>query len=140
MRQIFKYDISKPIVGRIEEFLHLDYQNGEPMVWAIVDDDAPEQNYSVICSGTGWPIADFQSVYNYLGTLQDDAGYVWHYFVLPTEKRKGHSLNVELKFSTDDKKEKDEFVADMEEFPMYSRKAFMEKYAEYIMKQLKPCE
>jgi hypothetical protein len=138
MRQIYKYDISKPIVGRIEEFLHLGYQNNKPMVWAIVDDDAPEQNYSIICSGTGWPIADFQSAYNYLGTLQDEIGYVWHYFVVPAEliDGKGRSLDVEFKFVTeeDSEDEDEEFTFDKEQ--AQKDQDMFRQYMEYVMKRV----
>lgn len=85
MRQIYKYDVTKPVVGRIEKFLHLDYQNGNVMVWAIVDDEIPEKYFSIVASGTGWHIANFQTINTYLGTLQDERGYVWHYFAVPTE-------------------------------------------------------
>ena len=84
MRQIYKYNLTEPITGHIEKFLHLDYQFGEPMVWAIVNDDVPMRSFAAICSGTGWPIADFQNIDSYIGTLQDDGGYVWHYFIVPT--------------------------------------------------------
>lgn len=85
MRQIFKYPVDKPIVGRIEKFLHIEYQYDTPMIWAIVDDACPQVEYLAVCIGTGWPLPDFANEFSYIGTIQDDDGYVWHYFVVPVE-------------------------------------------------------
>ena len=80
MRTIYKYNIMQPVIGHIEKFLHVDYQGDEVMVWAIVNDELPKREFTIICSGTGWPIADFQNALSYIGTVQSYEGYVWHYF------------------------------------------------------------
>lgn len=116
MRQIYKFPASEPIVGKIEKFLHVDYQNDVPMIWAIVNDNYPTQRFAAICSGTGWPLADFQNDYTYIGTLNDD-GYVWHYFVVPAqtvEAARGRSYDKIINKEEPNKEEDDEFEIDEE--------------------------
>lgn len=86
MRTIYKYNIMQPVIGHIEKFLHVDYQGDEVMVWAIVNDELPKREFTIICSGTGWPIADFQNALSYIGTVQSYEGYVWHYFAVEVAK------------------------------------------------------
>ena len=129
MRQIFKYPVDKPIVGRIEKFLHIDYQYDTPMIWAIVDDACPQVEYLAVCSGTGWPLPDYANEFSYIGTLQDDGGYVWHYFVVPTsviKATRAHSYDVTLQ-GKELKTEEDEFEIDEE-----TVKAFHEQMLNYL--------
>ncbi len=116
MRQIFKYPVTQPIVGKIEKFLHIDYQFDEPMIWAIVNDNCPEQEYLAVCSGTGWPLPDFATDNTYIGTVQDDGGYVWHYFVVPVaviKATRAHSYD-KVVYKEEPNKEDDEFEIDEE--------------------------
>lgn len=119
MRQIYKYNLKEPIIGHIEKFLHLDYQYGEPVVWAIVNDDVPKRSFAAICSGTGWPIADFQNIDSYIGTLQDDDGYVWHYFIVPTYiidgTGKSYDGTTSMAAEVENEKEDNDFEFDIEE-------------------------
>lgn len=117
MRQIYKYPVNEPIVGKIEKFLHIEYQFDEPVIWAIVNDNLPNQSFSVICSGTGWPIADFQNERTYIGTLQDDGGYVWHYFIVPTatvEATRARSYDKVI-YTEEPENKDDEFEIDEEQ-------------------------
>lgn len=119
MRQIYKYSLKEPIIGHIEKFLHLDYQYDEPVVWAIVDDDIPKRSFAAICSGTGWPIADFQNIDSYIGTLQDDDGYVWHYFIVPAHiidgTGKSYDGTTSMAAEVENEKEDNDFEFDIEE-------------------------
>lgn len=81
MRTIFKF---KPpcIISEyfIESFLSVQYQDGEPVVWAIVDTERKPENSIVIYEiGTGWNCFEATKS-KYIGTLQTENGYVWHYF------------------------------------------------------------
>lgn len=131
MRQIYKYDVTKPVVGRIEKFLHLDYQNGNVMVWGIVDDDIPVKHFTIVGSGTGWHIADFQTIHSYLGTLQDEGGYVWHYFAVPTKiiDAAGHSFDpIKVILAEKEKEDIDsDFEIDVEQAKIFHEK-FMENF------------
>lgn len=137
MRQIFKYDASEPIIGHIEKFLHVAYQGRDTMIWAIVNDELPERKYVAVCSGTGWPLHNAQTAGTYIGTLHD-GGYVWHYFVVPAEliDGKGRSLDVEFKFTTEDKESEED-----EEFTFDGGQAqkdqdMFRQYMEYVMKKV----
>lgn len=123
MRTIYKYNPMQPITGSIEKFLHVDYQNGEVMVWAIVNDELPKKEFAVICSGTGWPIASFQDYDSYIGTVQSYEGYVWHYFAVEISKinREREEIRVDLEKALADpdileiEEEEEEFYFDDEE-------------------------
>lgn len=86
MKKILKYKL--PINGGREvircglgRWLEVQPQNGWPHVWVMTDDNAPQIDYEIISVGTGWELPDTFSEGNYLGTAQDSAGFVWHYFV-----------------------------------------------------------
>lgn len=85
MRTIYKYKLPRDgqsitIEEYILEVLHIGTQDGWPMLWAVVDTDKYQET-EVVAWGTGWPLPD--DVYfetDYWGTVEDDAGYIWHYF------------------------------------------------------------
>ncbi len=85
MRTIYKYRLPRDgqsivIEERIIETLHIGKQDGWPMLWAVVEPDEYEET-EIVAWGTGWPLPD--DVYfetDYVGTCEDAAGYVWHYF------------------------------------------------------------
>lgn len=84
MKTIYKYDL--PIDGgvititdKVEKFLNVRLQNGVPRIWAIVDTDEKAKNpVNIMAIGTGWEASE--NLGEYLGTLEDDWGYIWHYF------------------------------------------------------------
>lgn len=51
------------------------------MIWAVVDDAGYENEYEIVAWGTGWEFPDELNHCRYMGTAQDGAGYVWHYFM-----------------------------------------------------------
>lgn len=90
MRRIFKYELSVSnaeciIVAPIVKPLHVDFQNGSPYLWAMIDDKAMEEEWVVHCVGTGW---DMDNVFNYEiftisylnSTVESSKPYVWHWF------------------------------------------------------------
>lgn len=85
MNVIYKYEIKETVcipVGSI--ILDAQMQRGVPVLWAIVYD--PKQlgkrtlKFKVLPTGGEFD-SDYLSGYNHFGTLQDNAGFVWHYFV-----------------------------------------------------------
>ena len=68
------------IKGRIRKILTVQLQNGWPHVWYEVDDNHEEIEVNIISSGTGWEMPDEITCWNYIGTVQDVDGYVWHYY------------------------------------------------------------
>ena len=86
MRKIYKYEL--PVDGGIItikqciiKILNIQEQNGIPMMWAIVDtDNEVVEPLEIIAIGTGWELPT--GLADYLGTAQDEYGFVWHYFSL----------------------------------------------------------
>ena len=86
MRKIYKYEL--PVDGGmitikqcIIKILSIQEQNGIPMMWAIVDpDNEVVEPLEIVAIGTGWELPT--GLDDYLGTAQDEYGFVWHYFAL----------------------------------------------------------
>lgn len=86
MEKIFKYEL--PVNGGIIaikqciiKILSIQEQNGIPVMWAIVDPDSEAiEPLEITAIGTGWELPS--GVDEYLGTAQDEFGFVWHYFSL----------------------------------------------------------
>lgn len=89
MRKIYKYEL--PVDGGIIaikqyiiKILSIQEQNGIPVMWAIVDpDDEVVEPLKIIAIGTGWELPT--GLEDYLGTAQDEYGFVWHYFTIKLE-------------------------------------------------------
>ena len=62
-------------------WLDIQIQYGLPYIWVITNDNAPQIDYEIISVGTEQELPDTFSECSYLGTAQDSAGFVWHYFV-----------------------------------------------------------
>ena len=86
MRKIYKYRLPEApgvvttINERIIEVLSVQYQNGIPTIWAIVDPDDTSVAAEIMSFGTGWELPN--GAEKYVGSLQDPEGYVWHYFIV----------------------------------------------------------
>ena len=86
MRKIYKYEL--PVDGGIItikqciiKILSVQEQNGKPTMWAIVDpDNEVVEPLEIVAIGTGWELPT--GLDEYLGTAQDEYGFVWHYFSL----------------------------------------------------------
>lgn len=93
MRKIYKYEL--PVDGGIItikqciiKILSIQEQNGIPMMWAIVDpDNEAVEPLEITAIGTGWALPT--GLDEYLGTAQDEYGFVWHYFSLKLKELKG---------------------------------------------------
>ena len=92
MKVIYKYELgiegeTRIINDNIEKFLHVESQNGYPMVWAEVNlDEKSNSSWRIFCIGTGWDCPNEVFDGQYLGTALDKYGYVWHYYARRTEK------------------------------------------------------
>jgi len=64
------------------KLLHVGFQNGEPVLWALLN---PENEYverKIMVTGTGWDISD-KDMGVYIGSIQTPSilgELVWHYF------------------------------------------------------------
>lgn len=92
MRKIYKYEL--PVDGGIItikqciiKILSIQEQNGIPMMWAIADpDNEMIEPLEIVAIGTGWELPT--GLDDYLGTAQDEYGFVWHYFSLKLRELK----------------------------------------------------
>ena len=92
MRKIYKYEL--PVDGKIItikqciiKILNIQEQNGIPVMWAIVDpDNEVIEPLKIVAIGTGWELPT--GLDDYLGTAQDEYGFVWHYFSLKLKELK----------------------------------------------------
>ena len=86
MRKIYKYRLPEvpgvvtTIEEKILEVLAVQYQDGLPTLWAIVDPDDKAETAEIMSFGTGWELPN--GAEKYLGSVQDYEGYVWHYFIV----------------------------------------------------------
>lgn len=86
MKTIYKYKLPRDgqsitVDDYVLEWLRPAPQNGWPHIWAVVDTERTGMTTEIVAWGTGWPLPD--DVYydtDYLGTVEDGAGFVWHYF------------------------------------------------------------
>lgn len=91
MKRIFKYKLPRDgevitITANVVKWLNIQEQNGWPHIWAVVDDAGYESEYEIVAWGTGWEFVDELNHCRYMGTAQDGAGYVWHYFMQEKSK------------------------------------------------------
>ena len=86
MTKIYKYQLGTDgaittIKGNIKKILTAQFQPGiGPCVWYEVDDNVKEVEVDIIAIGTGWELPEEIKYWNYIGTVQDEFGYVWHYY------------------------------------------------------------
>ena len=88
MNKIYKYRLPRDgqvikVDDYVIEWLHVGIQDGVPTAGAVVDVDMPKgkRTWLVVAWGTGWELPDEVWIdCDYIGTCEDDYGYVWHYF------------------------------------------------------------
>lgn len=86
--RIYKYPVAgngtvTPIVCRKNRLLDIQLQGCEMMCWIETNDKLPETTTELVSFGTGWPIPEeLISTMRYFKTVQDAAGFVWHFYEL----------------------------------------------------------
>lgn len=69
------------ITCRLRRLLDIQLQRGELVCWIETSDDIPETTTKLLSIGTGWDIpSETLNKAIYLKTVQDDYGYVWHFY------------------------------------------------------------
>lgn len=87
MKRIFKYplatiDAQTVVMRRGAQPLCVQMQNGLPCLWAMVDDQEPDEDRTIRVIGTGHPIPDANRL-DYIGTYQIHGGsLVFHAFIV----------------------------------------------------------
>lgn len=89
MRIVWKYTLGQSKYIDIPEnpkFLKIDVQNGEAVMWALVDPENKKQAYRVAFTLTGWPVKDTDvEGSDYTGTTEIN-GLVRHWFISLAEE------------------------------------------------------
>ena len=98
--KIYKYELPSPggslvIKEKVIKFLDVQNQNDIAMVWAIVDPYDKSEETTIMAFGTGWDVP--YNANEYIGTAQDEFGYVWHYFTVNVPELKKKEIKVETK-------------------------------------------
>jgi hypothetical protein len=86
VRVIWKYplkitDRQELEIPELWQPLSVQIQDGVATLWALVDPRYDKKPVPIGIYGTGEPMID-QPIKWHLGTVQDDAGFVWHVFTL----------------------------------------------------------
>lgn len=88
-RRIYKYYLTNSQRQLVElpqgfQILHVGQQDGNLVLWAMVDVDAPTEKVPIMIFGTGHPIPEDLFLYH-IGTVQV-GHFVWHVFEDITEE------------------------------------------------------
>ena len=77
--------------GKIRRILSVQEQNYRgPVCWYEVDDDLDDIEVRVISVGTGWELPENLKYWQFIDTVQDNNGYVWHYYHEPFVTNNGY--------------------------------------------------
>lgn len=86
MQAIYKYEVSERVPVSIIEApitrpLKVDYQNGHPFLWAMVDSTKPPVRVKIFRVPTGHPFDGDVVMSTYMNTtVAQSEPFVWHWF------------------------------------------------------------
>ena len=89
MAKIYKYELGldgevTKIKGKIRKILTVQLQPGVgPVCGCEVDERCKEIEIAICAIGTGWELEKSIDMLDYIGTVQDGMGFVWHYYATP---------------------------------------------------------
>ena len=64
----------------VRKYLKVMMQNGNPTLWAEVDDtQKQDEKHYIACVGTGWNVEIGKDI-EYIDSVIDSYGFVWHYY------------------------------------------------------------
>lgn len=85
MRTIHKYPLLQDLLevqGTIHKILKVGEQNGELVIWIMVDDEGETETLNVYIVGTGHKVPGELTGFDFFDTVQMQNGLVWHVFIL----------------------------------------------------------
>ena len=92
MKTVHKFKLPMPSdyftieMPRWAKILHVDTQQGIPVMWALVDTDQPMEPRQFRWAGTGHPVEKPGYEFKYVGTFQGQQGLlIWHIFEVVPE-------------------------------------------------------
>ena len=83
--KIWKFELTKERTQLVKmpeksEIMDIQMQNGNLVMWALVDTESKNIEVKINMYGTGWEIKDNRTKDEYLATVQDGE-FVWHFFM-----------------------------------------------------------
>ncbi len=142
MITIYKYHLDRDHVhvktrnAHVLEFLSVQIQHDEITLWALVDTTKPANYADIYILGTGWNLGtereSWLSKDNFVGTVQDPDGLVWHIFgILPENKKEAKVTERE---QAKEQKTMDKVTTDMAPLVNEAKKYIEKQYAKEFVK------
>lgn len=83
--KIWKFELTKERTQLVKmpeksEIMDIQMQNGNLVMWALVEPESKNIDVKINMYGTGWEINNNTTKDEYLATVQD-GGFVWHFFM-----------------------------------------------------------
>lgn len=80
---LYRGEVPTEIKCNFVRVLDIQVQHSQVMAWVLTDDAKPGAEIQLIPIGTGWEIpSEVLDKAEYIKTVQDDYGYVWHYHMV----------------------------------------------------------
>ena len=142
MITIYKYHLDRDHVhvksrnAHVLEFLSVQIQHDEIVLWALVDTEKPANYADIYVLGTGWNLGTKRESWltkaNFVDTVQDPDGLVWHIFgVLPEDKKEEKAIERE---QAKEQKAMDKVTKDMAPMLNEAKKHIEKQYAKEFVK------
>lgn len=143
MITIYKYHLDRDHIhvksrnAHVLEFLSVQIQRDEITLWALVDTEKPANYADIWCIGTGWHLGnekpEWATKANFIDTVQDPDGLVWHIFgVLPEDKKEEKAT--ERQQAQEQKVAEAERRAEINEFLNSAKEEIEKRYVRDLMK------
>lgn len=142
MITIYKYHLDRDHVhvksrnAHVLEFLSVQIQRDEITLWALVDTEKPANYADIYVLGTGWNLGTKREPWltkaNFIDTVQDPDGLVWHIFgVLPEDKKEEKTMARE---QAQEQKTMDKVAMEMAPVLNEAKKHIEKQYAKEFVK------
>ena len=142
MITIYKYHLDRDHIhiksrnAHVLEFLSVQIQRDEITLWALVDTEKPANYADIWCIGTGWHLGnerpEWATKANFIDTVQDPDGLVWHIFgVLPEEETKNEE---QVKSQEEQSAAEAERRAEIDELLNNAKEKIEKRYVKDLMK------
>lgn len=142
MITIYKYHLDRDQIhvksrnAHVLEFLSVQIQRDEITLWALVDTEKPANYADIWCIGTGWHLGnekpEWATKANFIDTVQDPDGLVWHIFgVLPEEETKNEEP---IKSQAEQSAAEAERHAEIDELLNNAKEKIEKRYVRDLMK------
>lgn len=142
MITIYKYYLNTDHIhtksrnAHVLEFLSVQVQRDEVTLWALVDTEKPANYADIYIIGTGWNLGakrePWMTKANFVDTVQDQDGLVWHIFgVLPEDNKEEKATERQ---QVQEQKVIDKAAMEMSPVPNETKEYIEKQYAKEFVK------